>query len=63
LHRILKTAGRTARDGTMYRRKNERWSILKNHNMILSDSLGMNTSNMIVNRQAMKHARKEVVHV
>jgi len=57
------TAGRTARNGTMYRRKKERWSILKSHNTIFSDSLGMNTSTMMVNTQAMEHARKEVVRV
>ena len=63
LQRILKTAGRTERNGTMYRRKKERWSILKIHNRILSDSLGMNTSTMMVNSQAMEHARKEAVRV
>ena len=47
----------------MYRRKKERWSILKSHNRIVSDSVGMNTSTMMVNSQAMEHARKEVVRV
>jgi len=36
---------------------------MKSHNRILSDSLGMNTFTMMVNSQAIEHARKEAMRV